>query len=52
MLSEAGKRWIRRAAMTEPNSHMAAELWYMLLGNGEPYPWKRIKEHWNVFKEA
>ena len=51
-MSEAGKRWCRRAASTEPNKYEAAELLYMFFGDKQPYSWKHIKEHRRLFKEA
>ena len=49
---KAAQKWCRRAAMTEKNPYLAAELWYIFFEETEPYPWWRIKEHFKVFKEA
>ena len=43
------RKWCRRAAATEKNPSLAAELWYIFFDDAEPYP--RMKEHFPVFKE-
>ena len=50
MLSEAGKRWCRRAALTEENPYEVAQLLYIFFGEKPPYTWQEITKLWPLFR--
>lgn len=51
MLSPQGRKWLRNAALKEQNPYLAAEIWYRFFDETEPYPMRRMKEHFPVFNK-
>ena len=56
-LSEQARKWCKRAALDgridgKVNPYHVADLCWIWMDGETPYSWKRIVEHFPVFKEA
>ena len=54
---EQARKWCLRAALDsrvfgKPNRYQSADLLWQAMDGETPYPWKRIVEHFDLFKEA